>query len=149
MKKRYLKDVFAGALAGIIISAVEIFVFEIPYLHISDQYFELMFLGSVAIGCVVSVAYLLYKNYSVKSTLVRLFAMFVTYAVVSAICIFLGVVPLVSNLLNISMDSGSDNASGLITLMYLISVLSVNLITFIISLVVNYIKHLKMCRTKQ
>lgn len=149
MKKRYLKDFSAGALAGIIISVVEIFVFEIPYLHISDKYFELMFLGSVAIGCVVSVAYLLYKNYSVKSTLVRFFAMFITYAVVSAVCIFSGVVPLISNLLNISIDSGSDNASGLITLMYLISVLSVNLITFIISLVVNHIKHLKTDRAKQ
>lgn len=146
MKKQYIKDCFAGIIAGIAIYFVDMLVSQLAYLHISNGYFELIFFGLIILGVALSVFALLYKNLCITSMLVRFFALLISFCLTLAVIGSLELIPLLDQLLKLDVSSASDGVSGLMSLTFLIAVFSTCIITIVIVSVIKGLLYFKKNR---
>lgn len=132
MKRQYMKSCIIGIFSGVIISIIDVGVFLLAYLNISDCSFNLLFGSFIVAGFAIPVMTLLYKTTDVKSILIRFFSLLLSYVFFCLLIGNMGLLSWLTSLLNLEFASFFDGISGLMVLTFMLVVLLTSVITIIV-----------------
>lgn len=144
MKKQFRKDCIIGGIAGIVIYFIETIASTLSYLP--GKYLTALSFSLVILGLVISVFALLYKRPRITSMLIRFVVLLISYGLILVVIGSLGLLPRIYRFLNITTSSGADAASGMMTMFFLLAVVSSCIITIAIVSVIKRLLYLKKNR---
>ena len=132
--EQFKKGCFYGGLGGCSLFVVESLCSTLPYLNEPGLLYESWL---IIIGMIISVSVLLYKKSSLIEMFFRFSVMAGTYITIMMINGYLGAIRFVYNIWGLNTNSASDNASGMLTLIFWVIIISACIIAMAIETIRN------------
>lgn len=108
-----------GILGGILYTIGQFICTSLPYIKMSDNTFNTLFILAIIWGIIVSCFTVCFKSQTIIEKIIR----FVIMIIVPILIIMMRGYRFIYDLLNLDGGSGSDNVSGMMTLSYIVVVI--------------------------
>lgn len=130
--ERYRQRCFYGVIGGLGIYIVEFICSILPYIKISDLLFKIWLITSISLGVIISVFVILYKKTSLSEMIFRFGVMIASYLIIGIVNGYVGIRKFLYDILEVDISSSRDNVSGMLTLTFLISIISICIVVMIV-----------------
>ena len=125
--------IFGGMILDIICFAVSV----LAYINFSDTLFSFSLLGLIFTGCIISITIIIHNRPSVGLMFKRCLILFFSFFFFFVTNGYLGIIRCLYDILNVNVNSSSDNASGMLIATYILILIFVCMSTIICKAVHN------------
>lgn len=139
MKKDVITNYFGKILCGFLLYIICVGQSWLIYANLSENEFNFIFILLFSLGIFTSIFAMIYKNKTTRQTLISACLLIVSFISFFVIGGYLGIVHWLESFLKINIHSYSENISGLIMIVFILTTIVVIIFTLSIQLIIIYL----------